>query len=163
MHQDDERPAPSKTQRKRDAEALQALGARLVDLAEAEWRRLELPDDLVQALREARKIRSHGARKRQLQYIGKLMRGIEVQAVRDYFEQRGLADRLAAERHQHLERLRDTLIDEGDAALGEVLAEFPGADRQQLRQLVRQARREREHGNAPKSSRALFRYLRDLG
>ncbi|HHO68855.1 MAG TPA: DUF615 domain-containing protein, partial [Gammaproteobacteria bacterium] len=146
MHQDDERPAPSKTQRKRDAEALQALGARLVDLAEAEWRRLELPDDLVQALREARKIRSHGARKRQLQYIGKLMRGIEVQAVRDYFEQRGLADRLAAERHQHLERLRDTLIDEGDAALGEVLAEFPGADRQQLRQLVRQARREREHG-----------------
>ncbi len=162
MQQDDRQPAPSKTRRKRDAEALQALGARLVDLAETEWRRLALPDELVQALREARRIRSHGARKRQIQYIGKLMRSIEVQAVRDYFEQRGLADRLAAERHRHLERLRDTLIDEGDAALGEALAEFPGADRQQLRQLVRQARRERERGGASKSSRALFRYLRDL-
>ena len=165
MHDDDDSGdlQPSKSQRKREAHALQQLGAQLLEVPEEDWHRLDLPATLVQALKEARKIRSHGARKRQLQYIGKLMRDVEPGPVQQYFEQRRLQHRRAAERHQLLERLRDTLVEEGDAALGAVLDEFPDADRQQLRQLIRQARREREAERPPKAARALFRYLRDLG
>lgn len=155
-------PTPSKSQRKRDAAALQALGSELLELAESDWSALRLPETLVAALREATRIRAHGARRRQLQYIGKLMRDIDAEAVLDYLQRRRLRQREQAHAHQQLEDWRERLIEQGDSAAEALLEAYPQADRQRLRQLVRQARKEREQERPPAASRALFRYLREL-
>ncbi len=153
---------PSKSQLKRDAHALQKLGTELLDIPEAEWSQLNLPSDLVTALREAKRLRSHGARKRQLQYIGKLMRNVDPEPIRQYFHQLRLKARQQAQRHQELEHWRTRLLEEGDAALQAFMALYTQANRQHLRQLIRQARKEQADNSPPKSSRALFRYIRDL-
>jgi ribosome-associated protein len=153
---------PSKSQLKRDALALQALGTDLLELPESDWVALGLPETLIAALRDGKRIHAHGARKRQLQYIGKLMRAIDPEPVRAHFERLRLKSREQTRAHQDLEHWRDRLIDEGDSAVEAFLALHARADRQQLRQLVRQARRERDHDQPPAASRALFRYLREL-
>jgi ribosome-associated protein len=165
MEEDDiqrERP-PSKSQLKRDAHALQELGVALLGLSDREWRALHLPDNLVAALREAGRITSRGARKRQMQLIGKLMRDIDPQPVREYFEARRLDARRRARQQHELEDWRDRMISEGDNAIEAYLARHPAADRQQLRRLVREARKEQAADKAPRSSRALFRYIREIG
>ena len=154
---------PSKSQLKRDAKALQQLGVALLDIPEQHWATLQLPDNLVVALRDAKHMPSHGARKRQMQLIGKLMRGIDPEPVRQYFEQLRLAARRQARQQHELEDWRDRMITDGDSVIDTYLAEHPTADRQHLRQLVRQAIKERDTSKPPKSSRALFRYLRDIG
>lgn len=153
---------PSKSSLKRDAHALQQLGTQLVDLPESVWTMLQLPDSLVAALLEARRLHARGGRKRQLQFIGKLMRDVDPEPIRHYFEQQRLKARKLAQTHHTLEAWRDRLIEEGDTAVEIFLNEHVLADRQHLRQLVRQAKKELAHGKPPKSSRALFRYIRDL-
>jgi ribosome-associated protein len=154
---------PSKSQLKRDAHALQALGVALLDVPEHDWAKLDLPDNLIAALREAKRISSHGARKRQMQLIGKLMRDVDPEPVRQYFEELRLAARQQARQQHELEDWRDRMISDGDSAIDAYMAEHPDADRQHLRQLVRQARKERDADKPPRSSRALFRYIRDVG
>jgi ribosome-associated protein len=154
--------APSKSQLKRDARSLQKLGADLLDIPESEWASLGLAEDLLSALREAKRLHSRGARKRQLQYIGKLMRDIDPEPIQQYFRQLRLKARQQAQRQHELEGWRDRLIEEGDPALGAFLELHAQADRQHLRQLIRQAKKEHAENKPPKSSRALFRYIRDL-
>ncbi len=159
---DPESAPPSKSRLKRDAHELQQLGIQLVDLPESVWSMLELPDSLVAALREAGRLHSRGGRKRQLQFIGKLMRAVDPEPIRNYFEQDRLKARKLAQTHHELEAWRDRLIKEGDPAIETFLEQHAQADRQHLRQLVRQAKKELAHNKPPKSSRALFRYIRDL-
>lgn len=160
---DSEELPPSKSQLKRDAHALQKLGTELLEVTEDTWQVLKLPDSLTAALREAKRMPSRGARKRQLQYIGKLMRDVDPEPIQQYFEQLRLETRNQARRHHELEDWRDRMIAEGDAAIEEFLESRPAADRQHLRQLVRQAKKEQAADKPPKSSRALFRYVRDCG
>lgn len=155
--------APSKSQLKRDAHALQELGTALLGVSEQIWNKLALPDALIAALRDARRIASHGARKRQLQFIGKLMRDIDPEPIRDYFEQVRMDARRQARQQHELEDWRDRMIAEGDSAVDAYVTDHAAADRQHLRQLVRQAKKELAAGKPPRSSRALFRYLRDAG
>ncbi len=157
---DPEELPPSKTRRKAEAHALQKLGTELLEVPEAEWLKLGLPDALVAALREAQRIHSRSGRKRQLQYIGKLMRSIDPEPITAWFEQRRTHGRHMSRLHHELEQWRDRLIEEGDSAI-ELYLQQQDADRQHLRQLVRQARKERELNKPPKASRALFRYLRE--
>lgn len=153
---------PSKSRLKRDAHALQKLGTDLLDIPESEWASLGLAEDLVSALREAKHLHSHGARKRQLQYIGKLMRDIDPEPIQRYFRQLRLKARQQAQRHHEYEGWRDRLIEEGDPAVGAFLELHAQADRQHLRHLIRQAKKELAGNKPPRSSRALFRYIRDL-
>ena len=156
---------PSKSQRKREAHALKALGERLVELPENELATLGLPEELVQAVREARRINAREGRRRQLQYIGRLMRETETEVVRRHFEERDLRKRREDQRFHALEHWRERLIEEGDEALTALLDQYPGADRQRLRTLIRNAQRERgaeSTQRATKASRQLFRYLREL-
>lgn len=158
-----EQPAkPSKTRRKRDVEALQELGSELLDFSEEVLQQLDLPEKLLDAITEARKIQSYGARRRQLQYIGKLMRDIDPAPIRAAIAARGHQQETHTQAFHLLEALRDALVLQGDSALGEVLEHFPLADRQHLRKLARQARREHDEHQPPKASRRLFRYLREL-
>jgi ribosome-associated protein len=154
---------PSKSQLKRDAHALQQLGVALLEIPEQDWLTLNLPETLVRALRDAKQTPSHGARKRQLQFIGKLMRNIDPEPVQRYFERLCLDTRQQLLRQHALEDWRDRMLAQGDSAIDAYLSDHPGADRQQLRQLVRQAKKEQAGNKPPRSSRALFRYLREVG
>ena len=153
---------PSKSQLKRDTHALQQLGSELLEIPESDWDLFELSDELTAALRETKRIRSHSARKRQLQYIGKLMRNIEAEPIRQYFEQRRTVHDQQTKAHHELEIWRDRLIGEGDLVIEEFLKLYTAADRQHLRQLVRQVTKEAAQNKPPKSSRALFRYIREI-
>lgn len=154
---------PSRAQLKREVEALQRLGEELITLPDTQLAQLPLPDRLRDAVEFARRITSHGALKRQRQYIGKLMRDIDPAPIRARLDEFRNADRLGRARFQQTERWRDRLIAEGDAALTEFLARHPEADRQQLRQLMRAASDEARLGQPPKAARALFRYIQSLG
>lgn len=154
---------PSRAQLKREVEALQRLGEELITLPDNQLAQLPLPDRLRDAVEFARRITSHGALKRQRQYIGKLMRDIDPAPIRARLDEFRNADRLAKARFQQTEHWRDRLIAEGDAALTDFLARHPAADRQQLRQLMRAASDEARLGQPPKAARALFRYIQSLG
>ena len=158
---DSEEERPSKSARKRAMTALQDLGTRLVELTPAQLAQIPIDDDrLSEAVLQARKISQHGGRRRQLQYIGKLMRDIDATPIQEALDKLdGLHQEESARFHQ-LEQLRDALISQGDAAMGSVLAVFPEADRQHLRQLVRQL--DPDGPRAKEQARKLFRYLREL-
>ena len=149
----------SKTRRKRAVEELQKLGASLVALAPARLDTLELPAELLGAVREAQRITSREARRRQLQFIGKLMRSLDPAPVRAALAQ--LDGRSAAARAEQrlVERWRERLIGD-DAALAEFSDRFPKADAGQIRALVQNARRELAERRPPRAQRALFRALR---
>ena len=150
----------SKTRRKRQMHELQALGAALVGLSAAHLQRLSLPQELAQAVSEARRIDSHEARRRQVQYIGRLMRALDPGPIRAQLAavQGGSAQERA--RHQRLEHWRARLL-EDDGALTEFARAHPAADLQQLRSLIRNARREQAGGRPPRAQRELFRVLRE--
>jgi len=152
----------SKSQRKRESLALRDLGADLVALAPARLAQLPLPDDLRDAVVEAQHIKSHGAHKRQLLYIGKLLRNMDAAPIREALD--GLENQSAEAKAalHRLERWRDRLLDEGDHALEALVEEYPAADRQHLRQLIRTAHKEKLKNKPPAAFRSLFRYLRDL-
>jgi ribosome-associated protein len=153
---------PSKSQRKRDVEALQELGAKLVELSASQIKNIEMPDELRAALKEAHRLapRTEGMR-RQLQFIGRIMRKVDpapLQAALDKIA--GLSAAENVRMHQR-ERLRDRLIAD-EKVIEEILAKFPQADIQYLRQQRRNAIREHELNKPPKAYREIFRILREL-
>lgn len=163
MEEDPIEKAPaSKSQRKREAHALQALGEALVKLTKPALQQIPLPDDLRNAIEEAQRLHQHGALKRQLQYIGKLMRQCDVEPIRAAYEKVTNSYREDVEQHHKLEQWRDRLLSEGDRALEQLLAQHADVDRQHLRQLIRAAHQEVAKGKPPKAARELFRYLREV-
>ncbi len=152
---------PSKSSRKRAMHALQDIGERLVQLSPERLRKVPMPEELYDAVRDAQRFTKHEARRRQLQYIGKLMRGIDptpIQAQLDAFEG-GSATETA--RQHRLERLRADFL-EDEKVIAAIAEASPGADLQHLRVLRRNALKEREHNKPPKAYRELFRALREL-
>lgn len=151
---------PSKSSLKREMHALQDLGEQLVALSPERLKKMPLPDSLYEAVRAAQGFRME-ARRRQMQYIGKLMRKIDpapIQAQLDIFSGNSAAE--VAKMHR-LERLREQLL-EDDKTLGTIAETWPEADLQYLRTLRRNALKEREAGKPPKSFREIFRVLREL-
>jgi ribosome-associated protein len=151
---------PSKTKKKQEMHELQKLGAALVDLTAAHFEHMALPEELAQAVREARRISSHEAKRRQMQFIGRLMRSIDPEPIRVQLAavEGGSAQERA--RHQRLEHWRARLM-EDDGALTEFASAHPGADLQKLRALLRNARKEQKEGKPPRAYRELFRVIRE--
>jgi ribosome-associated protein len=149
--------APSKTRRKRDAEALQALGEALAELPGEALAPLGLPDRLLQALEDYRRIGSHEARRRQRQFIGKLMRDVDPEPLQAFLDMRQRPGKEAARLFRMTERWRDRLVAEGAPAMQAFLLAHPGADAAALEDAVTAAR-ERRSG-APKR---LFRMVRTI-
>jgi len=160
----DDRP-PSKTRRKAEAHALQDIGEALVALPPSQLIRLAadvaLPDRLVEAVREARSITAWGGRKRQLQYVGKLMRDIDPEPIRRQLDRWAHRRDSETARQHAMERWRDRLIAD-PAAIDALAAEHPRLDRPRLHALIAKARAERERGEPPHAYRELFRELRAL-
>jgi ribosome-associated protein len=150
---------PSKTQRKKQVAGLQDLGAGLVALSEDQLARIELPERLRDAVMEARRITAFEAKRRQLQYIGKLMRSVDAGPIRAALDAALARSHGAAATHKRTEAWRERLLAD-PGAVGELLAEYPGADGRRLRVLVRAALRERAEGRPPRNYRALYQALR---
>jgi ribosome-associated protein len=151
----------SKTKRKQEMHELQALGAALVELPESQVSVLPLGDELASAVLEAKRIRSHEAKRRQLQYIGRLMREVDAEPIRAHLDALTGQSAQEAARHRRLEALREKLLAD-DAALTDYVAAHSGADLQELRTLIRNARREHKEGRPPRAFRELFRVLKSL-
>ncbi|MBG4730914.1 ribosome-associated protein [Pseudomonas aeruginosa] len=163
FHDDDSQfEEKSKSQIKRELHALQDLGERLTTLQPQLLERLPLTDPLRKALLEAPKHKAHIARKRHIQYIGKLMRDQDVDAIVALIDQVDSSPRQYNERFHALERWRDQLIAGGDAALDAFVGEFPECDRQHLRGLGRHAQHEAAHNKPPAAARKVFKYIREL-
>jgi len=152
----------SKSQRKRELDDLKKLGSELLEFSDDALRQLITSEVLLEALRTARRITSNSARKRQMQYIGKLLKDEDAAPLIDAVNTRHNQHATHTRSFHKLEELRDSLLEDGDSALPEVLALFPRTDRQHLRKLVRQARKEQETKQPPRAARLLFRYLREL-
>jgi len=164
--QDDEHgyTRPSKSQQKRDALALQELGRELVEQPRDRLARLPLSEELSDAIRTAQRIRSHEARRRQLQYIGKLMRDVDPAPLRQALDKlKGVSAVANAELHR-LEKLRALLLQDEAAALAQLTHDYPQAtsELQQLRQLRRNALKEQQQNKPPRAYREIFQYLKNL-
>lgn len=157
----DRESAPSKSELKRESLRLQKLGEQLIALPEARLLAIPMPETLREAVREARSMKSRRALYRQRQFIGRLMRETDASDVEAALQQLAADQKTSARRFHHLEQWRDRLIEEGEELIGELLVAFPEADRQHVRQLIRQARVERDNDRPPAHARSLFRYLRE--
>lgn len=153
---------PSKSQRKREATALQDLAASLVDLKATLLKKLPLSDTLHQAILAARQLPQGSARKRQVQYIGKLMRQSDCTYLRTALDQlKGYS--IATRQRQHqLQPLLHGLLKAEAENLTTFFHRYPQADRQHLRQLIRNASREKTHYPTPRSHRLLLKYLQEM-
>ena len=155
-------PEPSKSQRRREALELKSLASRLIGLKSPVLAKIPMDEALLSAVGEAQAIRSNVARKRQLQYVAKLLRRSDPAPIIDALEALDKEARGLNSRHHRAEAWRDCLLELGDPALGQLLAERRDADAQGIRQLTRNARKESTQGKAPASARRLFRLLRDM-
>jgi len=167
MHRHDDHPEeeldlpPSKTKIKKQMLGLQDIGEQLVGLSTDKLKELDLPEQLFDAVREMKRINKFGAQRRQMQYIGRLMRDVDPAPIVAKLES------WSGKSHSHIawlhriERWRDRLL-ENEAALTELLAEHPQADAQHLRALIRNALKEKELAKPPKNYREIFQVLREI-
>src|SRR5258705_6446617 len=150
----------SKTKRKQEMTALQSLGARLVDLPESQIAELPMEEKLREAVLEAKRITAHEAKRRQMQYVGKLMRQIDPAPLRERLEAMTGHSARAAAQHRRLEGWRERLLAD-DEALTAFAAEHPDADLQALRTLIRNTRKEQKQAKPPRAYRELFRLIKE--
>lgn len=152
----------SKTQIKKELLQLQGLGKKLVDLSPEKIARIDMPEKLKEAVLSAKSMRKHGALSRQLHYIGALIREVDPEPIRQALECDEASRVSNARLFKRAELWRDALVEGDESVLEEIFESFPHADRQHLWQLVRNAQKEKLTEKPPRSSRALFRALRDL-
>ncbi len=157
----DDEEIKSRSEIKREVQALQTLGASLCKLSKVQLDSMDLPDNLRSAIADYQRFTSRTAMKRQLQYIGKVMRHIDPEPIKQTRD-RLLNQDCQLNAHFHrLEKWRDRLLNEGDEALTELINSTPDIDKQQLRQMIRNAQREASKNRPPKSARAIFQYLKE--
>ena len=152
----------SKSQVKRDMLALQSLGEELVKLTPNQIRKIEMDQDLREAVLFAKTLKKHEALRRHMQHIGAIMRTVDPDPIRKALDEISRGRTKEAQLFREIEKLRDGLVEGNDDLLEEIAHRFPDADRRHLRQLALNARKERDGDKPPKSSRALFKYLRSL-
>ena len=149
---------PSRSQLKRDSQELRDLGEQLVLMANSHLEKITLDSSLLAAIKEARRLKNLDARRRQIQYIGKLMRNIDLTEIRYSIDKLNHQSQTFRQHFAMLEQWRDRLIDDGNSAVEEFLIDYPNADRQKIRNLSRQASREKTGSAKTK----LFKYLKEL-
>lgn len=157
--------SPSRSEQRRQALGVLELAEKLASLTPTQLSKLPIPEDLLPHLEQTRRITAHIARKRQLAFLAKQMRREDdaaLDAIRDALDEDGVAARREVALLHRVETWRERLLEEGDVALGQLLDEYPAADRQHLRQLVRSTLEERKRNKPPRAFRELFRELRTL-
>jgi ribosome-associated protein len=166
--------AKSKTQKKNEVKALQKMGEQLVKLSSDQLKTINLPENLLAAIEDAQLIPQHEANRRQMQYIGKIMRKIDPAPIQDALQNFQQGNYLKALEFKKIEHWRDELKSGNTQIIEEIIATCSKAQRQRLNQLVRNARKlkenvvskeggkSKEDAKAAKASKALFRYLKEI-
>lgn len=152
----------SRSQVKREMIQLQKMGERLVELSLDQIKSIDMPDRLREAVLSAKKIRSHGARKRQLQFIGSLMRKVDFKPIKNALYEIDRGRSIEISDFHRIEKWRDDLVQGIDGPIEEILKLFPKVDKRKLWNLTMAARKELHEGGPPKSSRELFKYIKKL-
>ena len=152
---------PSRSQLKREMNDLQKLGCDLAALGDAVVKEAHLPPEVEKALLLIKKVTKHEARRRHMQYVGKLMRTFDTSHVQEIVEAAKQGHSIKTAEFHRLEKIRERLIDGDDDLLQELFESHPEGG-QRLRQLTLGARREKAQGKPPKDTRALFKFLRSL-
>ena len=159
---DDTNDFVSKTELKRLAHQATDIGKLLVSLDKATLNKLDLPQNVLDNVITAQSITSNIARKRQIQFLGKQIRNSDMQSIQQQLERLDQQHREDTQQFHALEQWRDRFLQQGDEAINDFLNTYPHADRQKLRQLVRQAHRETEKNAAPAAARKLFKYIKTV-
>ncbi|MCW8905664.1 MAG: DUF615 domain-containing protein [Sedimenticola sp.] len=155
--------APSRSELKRQMLALQDLGERLLSLKESQWETLGFSETMLEALRESKRIKSQNAMRRHVRRLGKLLSKEDIGKVEQLFQRADNQAREERQRFHRLEQWRDRLVEGDENTLSKLLDICPNADRQRLRQLIRNSKKELELQKPPASQRKLFKYLREIG
>ncbi|WP_455220454.1 ribosome biogenesis factor YjgA [Kaarinaea lacus] len=150
----------SKSQMKREMLALQALGEKLVELSADQLAQLNLPEELKKALLQAKQIKKHGAKRRQFQYIGRLMRNVNAEDILAQYENVTQQSAQAVQQLHKIEKWRERLLEQGDEAIQALVEEFPDLDRNHLRQLIRTAKQEQAQNRPPRAYRKIFQLIK---
>lgn len=157
--------SPSRSEQRRQALDVLALAGRLAELSDAQLAKLPIPEDLIPHIEATRKMTAFVARKRQTAFLAKQMRREEdevLDAIRDQLDASGETSRAETAALHRVERWRERLLEEGNEALTELMSDYPHADGQRLRQLVRNSHEERKRNKPPSAFRELFRELREV-
>lgn len=150
----------SKSQKKREADFLQKMGVQFIELSLAKLELLPLPEHLYKAIIDAKSIKSHGAKRRQAQLIGKLMRAADYEEILAVYERITEEDKAVTASFHEIEQWRDRLLHEGKEALTEFISTYQPEEVQQLRQLIKKAVDDAKKEKNTGAAKALFRYLR---
>lgn len=151
----------SKSQKKREMHQLQRLGERLMDLKIETLKDFQLNEALFSAISEAKRLKSREALRRQKQYIGKLMKGVDLEPILEKFQAIELEQTVSTRTFKDLEAMRAALIADGNEAINKTIERIPQVDRQKLRQLTKRSRAEVKDNLPPQAQRALFKFLRE--
>lgn len=154
---------PSKSELKREMQARQELGEKLTRLGAAQLDKMPIDATLREAIADYQRFGHREAKRRQLQFIGKLMRSVDVEAVEHAWQLTQAGSDADKKRQHKLEYWRDRLIQEGDEAITAAMEEFTAMERQHIRQLIRDAKREQRDNKPPAASRKIYQYLKSLG
>lgn len=152
---------PSKTRLKAEADAAQEIGRQLVALPKDKLKKLQLEESLLDAIAEAKRITANGAIRRQMQYIGRLMRDTDLAPIVEQLQKWEGKHQEENARFHHMERWRTRLLEDAKA-IELFITEFPQTNVQQMRTLIRNAQKEQAAGKPPKSSRELFKMIREI-
>lgn len=159
---DDEIEYISKSQMKKEVNDITRLGIELTELADSQIKNIEMSDTLFNAIMEYKRISKHSALKRQRLYIGKLIRKEDWESIQEHL--RKLKEPLEQHnaRFKAMENWRDRMIAEGDKAVNDFIGEYHEGDRQKLRQMAKNAMKEKDAEKTPAHARKLFKYIREV-
>jgi len=152
----------SKTQRKKECDDVLVLGEKMIALNKEELDQINMDDELRSAIEEAQRIKSNSALKRQKHFIAKIMRGLGDETLSGQLERVLHKHDIYNADFKRMEKWRDTIIENGDKAINAFLEEHPQADRSHLRQLVRNADKEKKNNKPPVAFRQIFKYIREI-
>ncbi|VAW59741.1 hypothetical protein MNBD_GAMMA08-1492 [hydrothermal vent metagenome] len=152
----------SKTQRKKECDDVLALGEKMITLNKEELAQINMDDELRSALEEAQRIKSNSALKRQKHFIAKIMRGLQDDTLAEQVERILHKDDIYNAQFKRMEKWRDSIIESGDNGINDFLETYPLADRHHLRQLVRNAIKEKKNNKPPAAYRQIFKYIREV-
>lgn len=153
----------SKTQRKHECDDMQGLGEKMIALNKEDLASIHMDDELRRAIEEAQRMKSHGALKRQRQYIGKVIRNLEDDTLEPQLNRILHKHDIHNANFKRMEKWRDAMLENGDEAINGFLEQYPDADRHHLRQLIRNAKKEKLNNKPPAAYRQIFKYIREIG
>lgn len=152
----------SKTQRKQNCDEMQELGEKMIELNKDDLSKIHMDDELRRALEEAQRMKSNGALKRQKQYIGKVIRNLDDETLEPQLNRILHKHDIYNADFKRMEKWRDAMLDNGDESINTFVEQYPMADRHHLRQLVRNAKKEKLSNKPPAAYRQIFKYIREI-